>query len=195
VGDDALLCGRLRDAGEDGQHEDEVPHDGTTPPGASGFRAGRIISRMSRALAVLLAAAVAAGATAAGATARSGECEAAGTVCVGALPASHQRVVLKSRNGSGEHGTAAVTLGLHETKVVFRLSGGPRGVRQTVRLLTGGCSGKLLTRLGSIVDGRGVSRGNAISRLSGFAIVVHETTAAGAAVAACGVVPRYVPKR
>jgi hypothetical protein len=148
-----------------------------------------------RALGVLLVAVAGAAVAAAGAPARSGECETAGKVCLGTLPSSHKRVVLKSRNGSAELGIASVTLGIHQTRVVFRLSGAPPGVRQAVRLLLGGCRGKQLSRLGTILDGKGVSLADPISHLSGFAIVVHETTAAGATVVACGVVPRYVPKR
>jgi hypothetical protein len=103
--------------------------------------------------------------------------------------------VLKSRNSSSERGVARVTLGFHETQVVFRLKGAPAGVRQAVDVLRGGCGGKLLARLGSIVDGRGIARGNPIGHLSGYAIVVRETTAGGAQIVACGVVPPYVPKR
>ena len=142
---------------------------------------------------VVVAAAAAIGAG--GAQARGNECEAVGKVCLGTLPSSHTRVVLKSRNGSSERGVAGVTLGFHETKVVFRLTGAPRGVRQTVNIRRGGCAGKVLRHLGSIVDGRGITRANAMQHLSGYAVVVHETTAAGARVVACGVVPRYVPKR
>ena len=136
-------------------------------------------------------AAVAAG----GLQARSNGCEAVGNVCLGTLPSSHTRVVLKSRNGSSERGTAGVTLGFHETKVVFRLRGAPRSVRQTVNILRGDCGGKVLRRLGSIVNGTGVTRADPMQHLSGYAITVHETTAAGARIVACGVVPRYVPKR
>jgi hypothetical protein len=138
---------------------------------------------------------VAAAVAAAGAQARGSECEAVGRVCLGTLPSSHARVVLESRNGSSERGVAGVTLGFHETKVVFRLSGAPRGVRQTVNIRRGGCAGKVLRQLGSIVDGKGVTRANPMQHLSGYAVVVHETTAAGARIVACGVVPRYVPKR
>jgi hypothetical protein len=143
----------------------------------------------------MLVAAAAAAVVAAGAQARGTECEAVGKVCLGTLPSSHTRVVLKSRNGSSERGVAGVTLGFHETKVVFRLSGAPRGVRQTVNIRRGGCAGKVLRRLGSILDGRGVTRANPMAHLSGYAVVVHETTADGARIVACGVVPRYVPKR
>lgn len=150
---------------------------------------------MRRVLPALLVAVIAAALTAAGAPARSGECEAAGKVCLGTLPSSHARVVLKSRNGSSEQGVARITLGFHQTQVVFSLSGAPGGVRQTVNLLGGGCGGKVLLRLGSILNGKGVARGDPIEHLSGYAIVVHETTAGGARIVACGVVPRYVPKR
>jgi hypothetical protein len=150
---------------------------------------------VTRALAATLVAVAAAAVVAAGAPARSGECEAAGKVCLGTLPSSHAHVVLKSRNSSSERGVARVTLGFHETQVVFRLKGAPAGVRQAVDVLRGGCGGKLLARLGSIVDGRGIARGNPIGHLSGYAIVVRETTAGGAQIVACGVVPPYVPKR
>jgi hypothetical protein len=150
---------------------------------------------VSRALPALVVAVVAAGVIAAGAPARSGECEAAGKVCLGTLPSSHARVVLKSRNGSSEQGLARITLGFHQTQVVFILSGAPGGVRQTVNLLRGGCGGKVLLRLGSILNGKGVARADPIEHLSGYAIVVHESTAGGARIVACGVVPRYVPKR
>jgi hypothetical protein len=148
-----------------------------------------------RAVPALLLASAAVSVAAVGAQARSSECEAVGTVCLGTLPSSHTRVVLKSRNGSSERGIAGVTLGLHETKVVFRLHGAPRGVRQNVNILRGGCGGKVLRRLGSIVDGQGVTRADPMQHLSGYAVVVHETTTARARIVACGVVPKYVPKR
>jgi hypothetical protein len=154
-----------------------------------------IIERMRRALTALVAAAAVAAVVTASAPARGHECEAAGTVCLGTLPSSHARIVLKSRNGSSERGVARMTLGFHETQVVFRLSGAPEGVRQTVNVLRGGCGGNVLVRLGSILNGKGVARGDPIKHLSGYALVVHETTAAGARIVACGVVPRYVPKR
>lgn len=150
---------------------------------------------MKGALAALGAAALVAAGSAAAAPAHSGECEVADTVCLGSLPPSFKRVVLTGRNGSAERGVAGITLGLHETKVVFRLSGAPRGVRQAVQILEGGCGGKVLRRLGTIVDGKGVARANPMSHLSGFAIAVHATNDTGAAIVACGVVPQYVPKR
>jgi hypothetical protein len=67
--------------------------------------------------------------------------------------------------------------------------------RVVVNIRRGGCAGKVLRHLGSIVDGKGITRANPMQHLSGYAVVVHETTAAGARVVACGVVPRYVPKR
>jgi hypothetical protein len=142
---------------------------------------------MKAALATTLAT-VACAVAAAGTPARSHDCLVAGNVCLGSLPPSHTRVTLKSLNGSGERGVAAVTLGLHQTKVVFRLTGAPAGVRQTVNLLKGGCGGRVLLRLGTIVNGRGVVRANSISRLSGFAIAVHASSGTGAAIAACAVV-------
>jgi hypothetical protein len=146
-------------------------------------------------LPALLVATIAVAPPAAGAPARGDECEIAGKVCLGTLPSSHARVVLKSRNGSSEQGVARITLGFHQTQVVFRLSGAPGGVRQSVNVLEGGCGGKVLLRLGSILNGKGVARGDPIEHLSGYAIVVHETTAGGARIVACGVVPQYVPKR
>ena len=143
---------------------------------------------MKVALAAGLAALVCA-AAAAGAPARSHECEAAGKVCLGTLPSSHKRVILTSRNGSSERGVASIVLGFHETRVVFRLQGAPAGVRQTVRILRGGCGGKVLRQLGTILDGKGVARADPMSHLSGFAIAVHETTQSGAPIVACGVVP------
>jgi hypothetical protein len=153
-----------------------------------------IIGPVRRMLAATLVAAAAA-AMAAGASAHNGECEAAGRVCLGTLPSSHAHVVLNSQNGSSERGVARITLGFHETQVVFRLKGAPAGIRQAVNVLKGGCGGKLLVRLGSIVGGKGIARGNPIEHLSGYAIVVHETTAGGARIVACGVVPNYVPRR
>jgi hypothetical protein len=143
-------------------------------------------------LAALLLATAAATVAAAHAPARSNECEAVGRVCLGTLPSSHTRVALKSRNGSGERGIAGITLGFHETKVVFRLSGAPRGVRQAVNIFRGGCSGRILRRLGSIVNGAGVARADPMNHLSGYAVAVHESTAPGARIVACGAVP---PKR
>jgi hypothetical protein len=154
-----------------------------------------MLETVRRAPTALLLATVAAAATTAGAQARGNECEAVGKVCLGTLPSSHTRVVMKSRNGSSERGVAGVTLGFHETKVAFRLTGAPAGVRQSVRVLRGGCGGKVLLHLGSIVNGRGVTRANPIQHLSGYAIVVHETTANGARIVACGVVPRMGPGR
>jgi hypothetical protein len=150
---------------------------------------------MRRALTALVAAAAVAAVVTAPAPARRNECEAAGKVCLGTLPSSHARILLKSRNGSSERGVARMILGFHETQVAFRVSGAPEGVRQTVNLLRGGCGGKVLVRLGSILNGKGVARGDPIKHLSGYALVVHETTATGARIVACGVVPRYVPKR
>ena len=154
-----------------------------------------MIEPMRRALSALVTAAAVVAVVTASAPAHGHECEAAGKVCLGTLPSSHARIVLKSRNGSSERGVARMTLGFHETQVVFRLSGAPEGVRQTVNVLRGGCGGKVLVRLGSILNGKGVAHGDPIKHLSGYALVVHETTAAGARIVACGVVPRSVPKR
>ena len=153
---------------------------------------------MAAALKVAVGAGLAAlvcAALAGGAPARSKECETAGKVCLGTLPSSHKRVILTSRNGSAERGIASVILGFHETRVTFRLSGAPQGVRQSVRILSGGCGGKVLSRLGTIVDGKGVARANPMSHLSGFAIAVHATTQAGAPIVACGAVPPYKTRR
>jgi hypothetical protein len=140
------------------------------------------------ALATTLAA-LACAAGAAGAPARIHDCLTAGNVCFGSLPPSQKRVILRSRNGSDERGVAAVTLGLHQTKVVFRLTGAPPGVRQTVRILKSGCDGKVLRRLGTIVGGKGVARTDALPDLSGWSIAVHAGDATGAAIVACGVAP------
>lgn len=145
-------------------------------------------------LAALLVATAAATVAAAHAPARTTACEAVGNVCLGTLPSSHTRVALKSRNGSGEHGIAGVTLGFQETKVVFRLSGAPRGVRQDVNILHGGCSGKVLRRLGSIVNGTGIARATPMNHLSGYAVAVHETTAADAPIVACASYRRSSPR-
>jgi len=128
-------------------------------PQEDGSGSAPIIETVRRALAVLFAAAAVAAVVTASAPARGHECEAAGKVCLGTLPSSHARIVLKSRNGSGERGVARMILGFHETQVAFRLSGAPEGVRQTVNLLRGGCGGKVLVRLGSILNGKGVARG------------------------------------
>ena len=140
-----------------------------------------------RSLALLVVASIAASVTA-GAAARSGECEAAGKVCLGTLPSSHSRVVLKSVNGSSEHGVAEITFGFHETKVVLRLRGAPAGA-QAVHVLAGGCAGKVVKRLGAIVGGRGTRSAGPLRHVSGYAIAVRSSTA-GSAIVACGVVTR-----
>jgi hypothetical protein len=108
------------------------------------------------------------------------------------FPATRFRVVLKSRNGSREHGIALIKFGLHETKVVIRLSGAPQGVRQPAHLHDGRCGSdrKIVAHLGNVVDGRRVARMDPLARVSGFSADIHESTAVGATVIACGVVPR-----
>jgi hypothetical protein len=109
---------------------------------------------------------------------------------VGTLPSSRARVVLKSRNGSGEHGVARVTFGLHQTKVVIQLSGAPSGVTQPAQILRGGCSGRVMARLGNVANGRSVAKVKPLKHLSGLAIAVHASNAEGALLVACGVIPR-----
>jgi hypothetical protein len=131
---------------------------------------------------------------ASGSPARSTQCEVAtgaDWVCIGTLPSSRAKVVLKSRNGSSERGLARVTFGFHQTKVVIRLSGAPSGVSQPAQILRGGCSGRVLARLGSVVNGRSLAKVKPLKHLSGLAIAVHASTAEGAPVVACGVIPRH----
>jgi hypothetical protein len=111
--------------------------------------------------------------------------------CVGTLPASRRRVVLKSRNGSSEHGVAFLTFGLHQTKVEISLTGAPPGVRQPAHIRKGGCLGRIVARLGSVVSGRRLAKVARLVHRSGFAIVVRASTAEGAAVVACGLIPRH----
>jgi len=134
---------------------------------------------------------------ASGSSSSRNECEAAARVaggewvCVGTVPSSQRRVVLKSRNGSSERGVARVTFGLHQTKVVIRLSGAPSGVRQPALIRKGGCLGRILTRLGNIANGTTLAQVKPLLHRSGLAIVVHASTAKGAEVVACGVIPRH----
>jgi hypothetical protein len=142
-----------------------------------------------------------AGGAASGSPDRRSACEAATgvdggrIVCLGSLPSSHARVVLKSRNGSSERGIALVTHGFHETKVVIRLTGAPSGVGQPARIRRGGCLGKTLVSLGNVVNGRRLAKVAPIPHVSGFAIVVHASTTDGAEIVACGVVPRHHRRR
>jgi hypothetical protein len=140
-------------------------------------------------LALAAALAALAVALAAGAPAGTKECEAAGKVCLGTLPSSRARVVLASLNGSAERGVAVVTFGFHETRAVVRLRGAPAGSRQAVRILKGGCRGKLHLKLGTVVGGRGVVRGQEIAHLSGLALAIHATADPTSPVVACGRVP------
>lgn len=145
-------------------------------------------------------AAVAAGAAALAGAApgRPDDCEAAArggggaVVCVGTIPAARSRVVLRSQNGSSEHGVAWVTFGLNETKVVIRLTGAPSGVRQPAHLQTGRCTGPrgAVYPLGTVLDGRRTARIAPLPRYSGFTIAVRESTLAPGTIVACGVIPR-----
>jgi hypothetical protein len=147
---------------------------------------------------VLAAAAAVLAGTASGASDRRDDCDAAArgaggqVVCVGNIPAARRRVVLKSQNGSSVHGVAWVTLGVHETKVVITLTGQPAGARQPAFLQSGRCTGAGggVYPLGTVLGGRRTARIAAMHRLSGYTIAVRESTAAGAAVVACGVIPR-----
>jgi hypothetical protein len=149
-------------------------------------------------LAFATAAAVLAG-TAAGSPDRRDDCNAAArgsggqVVCVGTIPASRRRVVLKSQNGSPVHGVAWVTLGLHETKVVITLTGQPAGARQPAFLQSGRCTGAggAVFPLGTVLGGRRTARIAPMHRLSGYTIAVRESAGPGATVVACGVIPRH----
>ena len=112
-------------------------------------------------------------------------------VCLGTSTAGHISVVIRSRNGFREHGVAELTLGVHELKVVIRLSGAPAGASQPAHLHAGGCAGdhKVISSLGSVVNGRRAATLGP-RRVRGLSIDVHESTAEGAAVVACGVIPR-----
>jgi hypothetical protein len=125
------------------------------------------------------------------------ECEAATRVaggkwvCVGTLPSSQRRVVLKSRNGSSERGVASVTFGIHQTKVAIRLSGAPFGATQPALIRRGGCLGRVIARLGSVANGTSVAKAKPLTHRSGLAIAVLASTAKEAALVACGVIPHH----
>jgi hypothetical protein len=125
------------------------------------------------------------------------QCEAATGVdrgqvnCLGTLPPSHRRVVLRSRNGSSERGVAFVTFGHHQTKVTISLIGAPPGVRQPAHISKGGCLGRIVARLGSVVSGKRLTKVAPLAHFSGLAVVIHASTAEGAAVVECGVIPRH----
>ncbi|HKP18677.1 MAG TPA: hypothetical protein VJT84_09365 [Gaiellaceae bacterium] len=125
------------------------------------------------------------------------ECEAFGpqTVCVGALPTSQSKVVLKGWKGSGEQGLAVVSFGFHETKVVITLRGAPAGVAQPVQIRRGGCFGPTVVRLGTIVNGRHSVKVGPLPHVAGYSIVVHASSAPGAALVACGVIPPHTKTR
>jgi hypothetical protein len=115
-------------------------------------------------------------------------------LCIGALPVSHFRIALGSRNGSRVRGVAEIEFGLHETRVLIRVSGAPAGVVQAVHLHAGTCGrkGKLLASLGRLRSGRRAVSVDPLPVSAGrYAIDIHETTAAGAAVVACGSVPSH----
>lgn len=113
------------------------------------------------------------------------------SVCLGSIAPSRVRVALRSRNGSREHGAAFVTLGLHETKFVIRLRRAPHGTRQPAALRSGSCRspGRIVYPLGNVVDGRREARLDPDARVTGLVLTVRESTAAGAPVVACGLVP------
>jgi hypothetical protein len=117
------------------------------------------------------------------------------TVCIGTLPSSRSKVVLKSQNGSGEHGVAVVTFGFHETKVVITLNGAPAGVGQPARIRRGGCFGPTVSSLGNIVNGKHSVKIGPLPHVSGYSIVVHSSTAPGAGIVACGVIPPHHKSR
>ncbi len=143
------------------------------------------------------AAAAVAGGTASGSVLRGDDCEAvarpgAGQVnCVGTLPTSRARVVLKSRNGSGERGVALVKLGLHETTVEITLKGAPAGVGQPAHIRKGGCGGTILASLGNVVDGTRRAMVRPLDHTTGFAVAVRASTERGAPVVACGIVAKH----
>jgi hypothetical protein len=125
------------------------------------------------------------------------ECEAFGpqTVCVGTLPASQSKVVLKGWNGSGERGVAVVTFGFHETRVVITLRGAPAGSAQPARIRRGGCFGPTVARLGTVVNGRNSAKAGPLPHVAGYSLVVHASSAPGAALVACGVIPPHSKSR
>jgi hypothetical protein len=113
-------------------------------------------------------------------------------VCIGSIPVSKFRVVLKSTNGSRERGVAWIEFGLHETRVVIRMSGAPREVSQPAHLHAGACGSdrKVVASLGSVRNGRGVASVDPLSVSSRrYAIDIHESTVTGATIVACGSVP------
>ncbi len=155
----------------------------------------RIIRVMRQMLGIALLAGVGVLAgTASAAPLRGDGCESVSLVCVGTLPTSHARVLLRSRNGSSEQGVAFVKLGIHDTEVVIRLKGAPAGVRQPAHIRLGGCNGKLFAPLGNVVGGRRTATVEPLAHTTGFAIVVRASTEKGAPVVACGVVPRHHPR-
>jgi hypothetical protein len=129
---------------------------------------------------------------------RGKECEAATrtdggqTVCIGTLPSSRSKVVLKGWKGSGEHGVAVVTFGFHETKVVITLNGAPTGVGQPARIRRGGCFGPTVSSLGNVVNGKHSVRVGPLPHVAGYSIVVHASTVPGAALVACGIIPAHL---
>ena len=113
-------------------------------------------------------------------------------VCIGSLPLSEFRVVLKSVNGSAERGVAQISFGLHETRVLIRVAGAPRDVAQAAHLHPGGCGGrrKVVASLGSVRNGRRLAVVESLPlAFRRYSIDVHQSTATGALVVACGTVP------
>jgi hypothetical protein len=127
-----------------------------------------------------------------GAPASVGDCDAVGprVVCIGTLPSSHSTVALKPFHGSGQHGVAEVTFGLHETQVVISLQGAPAGVAQPARIRRGGCFGTSGIDLGAVVGGRRTARVDPLPHVSGYSIVIY-ASATMRAIVACGVIPTH----
>jgi hypothetical protein len=161
---------------------------------------GRVHASRRDLIVCTLAAGIAAAAasTASGSSGRHSECEAvaqgvgAANVCYGALPPVRARVVLRSRNSLHVHGVAWITFGLHETRVVIRLRGVPKGFSGPAHLRVGGCWGRGVEYgLGNVVRGRRTASIDPVARVTGISIVVGAARPTGrAAVVACGMIPR-----
>jgi hypothetical protein len=113
-------------------------------------------------------------------------------VCYGALAPVRRKVVLTSRNSLHVHGVAWITFGFHETRVVIRLRGVPKGFSRPAQLRVGGCWGKgVVYGLGNVVSGRRTASIDPVARVTGISIVVGASKPAErAAVVACGMIPR-----
>jgi hypothetical protein len=114
---------------------------------------------------------------------------AAGTKrCYGTLPPVQAKILLRSRNDSGERGVASITFGLHQTRVVIRLTGAPKDVRQQAHLHGGGCRGEgpLVYDLGPVVNGRRDVKRDEVPKITRYSVDIHASTAKSAVVVACG---------